>query len=164
MSRDREGAVSPRFRYEHRHRRALLLDYVSNCSPYIGRLEQPSRAPMPRPSVSVLDADSAFVQASAGEGFEIVHDFFRLCFGLDDDVNARHSYMYGQERPLAIQTNLSNRDQHNPSTLRAQEVRGLVHQFALKGGARCIRVQSAVTGNIMVPVDGTDSSPWRWEP
>src|ERR1700691_4136894 len=104
-SRDRQGAVaslSGCIRDEDRHGFALLLDDIPNRFPNILVLPQPSRASVACPASGDRSVASQPVQTSARVGFEIIHDFLGLNFGLHDYVHMIRAHMRGQKTPSAV--------------------------------------------------------------
>jgi len=153
-SRDLEGAVLE-LRFKNRHEFSLPVDNVSNRRSDVVPFPQPARASMPRPPSSSDLFATGMVQSFARIGFEGIHDFFRACFSLRNSVNTSASHMRGQERPLAMRANLSNRREYRETACRVQQVGRLVHRIAFARRARIVRLNRAMSGDIMVPIHGT---------
>jgi hypothetical protein len=155
VSRDREGAVCSRFRDKYRHRLSLLLDNISDRCGNIVPIQQPPRATMPRPSLSIRPVRAGLVQSPARIRFEIVHYSFRLGFSFDNNMNVVRSYMGCEKRPLAMRTHLLNRTKYCCAAERVKYVRSLVHKIPLVRYPLRVGFHHTMSRNVVVPIHGT---------
>jgi hypothetical protein len=155
MSRDREGAPSLRIRHKHRHRLTLSVNHISNRGRNIVPIVQPKRTPMARPAFSIGTVRAGLVQTPASVRFESVHYFLRLRIRFHQRMNVVRAHMRRQKRPSPIRTNLLDRVHDRAPGESIQEVRRLIHQIVHTRCAPRIRLNSAMSRNIMVPIHGT---------
>jgi hypothetical protein len=153
MSRDREGAV--RLSLKHRHRLALSINHVSNRRHDVIPVSQPSRASVARPSLSIRVIVAGQIQLPTRIRFEGVHRPLRLRLGIHDYVSMGGPHVGRQKRPVTVRADLLYRPQHGITTGRVQNIRSLIHQIALTRCARRVSLDSAMSGNIVVPIHGT---------
>jgi hypothetical protein len=153
VSRDREGAV--RLSLKHRHRLALCINHVSNHRRDVIPVSQPSRASVARPSLSITVVGADPIQLPTSIRFESVHCPLRFRLGFHDYVSMGGPYVGRQKRPVTVRANLLYRPQHGITTGRVQEVWSLIHQIAPTRYARRVSLESAMSGDIVIPIHGT---------
>jgi hypothetical protein len=156
LSRDRKRAVPLLLPHPDRHRLALLLNNLSNCRGNIITIPQPTRTSVPRPAFAIRPLLTSLAQLPARVRLETSHNLLRLCVRFHHHVDVIRPYMRCEKRPLSMRTNLPYRFQHSPAARLVQHVRSLVHQLALARCTRLIALSQPVSGNVVVPIHGTD--------
>ncbi len=72
---------------------------------------------------------------------------------LHDDMNMVRPHVRRPQRPTAMQTNLSQRAQHNHSSVSIEKILRLIHLSALHRDTLCISPRESASKHIMVPVN-----------
>jgi hypothetical protein len=154
MSRDREGAGS-KLPYKHRHWLSLPLHNISNRCRNLIPMRQPSRAAVPRPSLSIRWFLVGLIQSPTRVGFEGIHDFFRFLLGLDNCVNMGGAHVRSEKRPAPMQANFSDGFEHFTSGGGIQFIASLIHEMALARYPGRAGLKSSMSWDNVVPVHGT---------
>jgi|HubBroStandDraft_1064217.scaffolds.fasta_scaffold21474_2 hypothetical protein len=139
-------------RLENRHRRTLLTHHIPNRVRHILRIEEPTRTPMPRPTLSSAVVQPKPVQTSARIGLQVIHDSLRSNIGIDHDMHVIAAHVGRPKIPAAICTALYHGCQHRltPSIIHA--VVRLRHPLPLSRGAHGIFFEQRAGGQTMFSI------------